>query len=203
MQLLRANPPFRRLAAAFVLTVPFRDYLGSLYQPHLGSAGVPAVWFGVVLAVASALNLLGARLAHAVESRVGTRAGLILSSAAPGVLYVAMALARQPLPAVLAFCLLYGSMSLRRPIFAGQLNLHIDSRSRATVLSMLSMVSGIHVALMGLLIGRIADASVPVSLVVTGALVLAGTGLLLVWRQPGREAGTPPSGEGKARVRQA
>lgn len=187
VRLLRANASFRWLAGVFLVTVPFRDYLGSLYQPHLTRAGVPTLWFGVALAVASALNLLSARFAHALESRLGARAALGLSAAAPGALYIAMAATREPLSAMGTFWLLYGSMGLRRPILAGQLNRYIDNRSRATVLSVLSMVSGVYVALMGLLIGRIADIAVPYALAAMGVIVLAGASLVCARRAAGGE----------------
>ena len=83
-----------------------------------------------------------------------------------------------PLSAVVSFCVLYGSMGLRRPLLSGQLNRHIDTRSRATVLSMLSMGSGAYVAVMGPVIGWIADVRVPYALAGMGAIVLAGSALL-------------------------
>jgi MFS family permease len=80
-----------------------------------------------------------------------------------------------PLASVVTFCLLYGSMSLKDPIFSGHLNRHIDSKNRATVLSLISMFSGFYVALMGLLIGRIGDFSLTCAFVFMGIVVLAGS----------------------------
>jgi MFS family permease len=175
LRLLRQNRAFRGLAILFLSTVPFRDYLGSLYQPHLLSAGVPAAWLGVALSLGSALSFLGARSAHCVQGWLGNAASLLLSAALPGLLYLTLAIAGQPWSAGPAFCVLYGSMSLRRPIFADRLNRHIDSRNRATVLSLISMVSGVYVALMGLVFGRVADLSVPMALASIGGVVLAGS----------------------------
>jgi thiosulfate reductase cytochrome b subunit len=174
-RLLGNNKLFRRLALLSLATIPFRDYLGSLYQPHFVDADVPPLWFGLALSIASGLSILGARHAHWIEDRLGSEASLLLVTALPGVLYVAMAAVSHPACSVLVFCALYGSMSLKGPIFAGQLNKHIASRNRATVLSMISMVSGVHVSLMGLLIGRIADASVPYAFVFMGIVVLVGS----------------------------
>jgi hypothetical protein len=101
-----------------------------------------------------------------------------------------MALVSHPSLSVLAFCALYGSMSLKGPIFAGQLNKHIESRNRATVLSLISMVSGVYVSLMGLLIGRIADASVPYAFAFMGIVVLVGSAVLQVRTLGNRTDGT-------------
>jgi MFS family permease len=174
LRLLRGNAPFLHLVLLSLATVPFRDYLGSLYQPHFVDAAVPPLWFGLSLSIASGLSILGARYAYRLEDSLGARVGLLLAAALPGVLYLAMAAVAHPAFSVAVFCALYGSMSLRGPILAGQLNAHIESRNRATVLSLISMVSGIYVSLMGLLIGRIADASLPYAFVAMGAIVLLG-----------------------------
>jgi MFS family permease len=175
MRLLRSNRLFRRLALLALFTVPFRDYLGNLYQPHFVLAGVPPIWFGLSLSIASGLSVLGARYAYWLEAHLGTGLSLAVVTALPGVLYVVMAGVLHPVLSPLVFCLLYGSTSLRGPILAGQLNKHIASGNRATVLSMISMFSGIYVALMGLLFGRIADHSVPQALISIGAVVLLGS----------------------------
>ena len=98
-----------------------------------------------------------------------------MATALPGLLYLAMAAVVHPIFSVPVFCALYGSMSLRGPILSGRLNAHIASENRATVLSLISMFSGIYVALMGLLIGRIADVSVPYGLAAMGIIILAGS----------------------------
>ena len=174
LRLLRENKLFRRLALLSLATIPFRDYLGSLYQPHFMDAGVAPLWFGLALSIASGLSILGARYAYWLEERLGTGPSMLLVTGLPGALYLAMGAVLHPVFSVLAFCTLSSSMSLKTPILAGQLNKHIESRNRATVLSMISMVSGIYVALMGLVIGRVADSSVPRAFVTMGIIVLAG-----------------------------
>ena len=73
------------------------------------------------------------------------------------------------------FCVLYGSMSLKDPVFSGHLNRHIESRNRATVLSMISMVSGLYVALLGLVVGQIAETSLSLAFLFMGVVVLVGS----------------------------
>jgi hypothetical protein len=65
-------------------------------------------------------------------------------------------------------------MSLKGPLFSGHLNRHIDSRNRATVLSLISMISGLYVALRGVVIGAIGDVSLTYAFVFMGLVVLAG-----------------------------
>lgn len=193
VRLLRHSIPFRRTVLLSLATVPFADYLGSLYQPRFVAVGVPLVWFGLSRSLASGLGILGARYAHWMTSRLGRRMGLLVATVLPGLLYLAMATLVHPAFSVLVFCLLLGSMSLRGPIVGAELNRHIESGNRATVLSMISMASGIYVSLMGLLFGWIADRSVPAALVTMGAVVLVGSVLFRpIAPRPG---GSPPPDE--------
>ncbi len=172
--LLRDDAAFRRVVLLTVATVPFVDYLLNLYPPRFVEVGVPSVWLGLALALASGLSILGARYAYWIEARLGIHASLRLVTALPGVLYLVMAVVMVPQLTVFVFILLYSSTSLKDPVFSGHLNRHIASRNRATVLSLISMVSGLYVALLGIVVGRIADVSLTGALVFLGVAVLAG-----------------------------
>jgi hypothetical protein len=177
---LQSNKRFRRLVLLALATIPFSNYLSSLYQPRFVNAGVPPIWLGLGLALASGISIVVARYAYWLESRLGTEVSLLLAAGLPGVLYLAMAVVLHPAFTVLTFCTLYGSMSLKGPIFSGHLNRHIESKNRATVLSLISMFSGIYEALMGLLIGRIGDFSLTYAFAFMGAMVLVGSMLFRV-----------------------
>jgi MFS family permease len=173
-RMLRDNSAFRGLVLLALATIPFRDYLMNLYQPRFVETGVPPVWLGLGLALASGLGILAARYAYWIEERLGMGMSLLLVTGLPGILYLLMAAFVHPALVVLVFCLLLGSQSLKDPIFSGHLNRHIASKNRATVLSMISMFSGVYVALMGLLIGRVADISLTYAFVFMGLIVLVG-----------------------------
>jgi len=177
---LRNDKQFRGLVLLALATIPFSDYLLNLYQPRFVNVGVPPIWLGLALALASGISIFGARYAYWLEERLGTKASLLLVTGLPGVLYLVMAIVVHPVFTVLAFCTLYSSMSLKGPIFSGHLNKHIESKNRATVLSLISMFSGIYVALMGLLIGRIGDFSLTYAFIFMGITVLVGSLLFRV-----------------------
>lgn len=176
---LRSNRQFHRLVLLALATIPFSNYLG-LYQPRFVKVGVPPVWLGLARALGAGISILGARYAYRLEALLGTKASLLLVTGLPGILYLVMAVVLHPVFSVLVFCTLYGSMSLKGPIFSGHLNRHIESKNRATVLSLISMFSGLYVALMGLLIGRIGDFSVTYAFAFMGVVVLVGSLLLRV-----------------------
>jgi MFS family permease len=177
---LQSNKPFRGLVLLALATIPFSNYLSSLYQPRFVNVGVPPIWLGLGLALASGISIVVARYAYWLEARLGTKASLLLSTGLPGVLYLVMAAVLHPVFTVLTFCTLYGSLSLKGPIFSGHLNRHIESKNRATVLSLISMFSGIYEALMGLLIGSIGDFSLTYAFAFMGAIVLVGSLLFRV-----------------------
>jgi len=179
VKMLQNNNQFRHLALLALATIPFSNYIG-LYQPRFVEAGVPSIWLGLALALGAAISIFGARYAYRLEEWLGSKASLLLSTSLPGLLHLGMAAVVHPVFSVVAFCTLYGSMSLKGPIFSGHLNQHIESKNRATVLSLISMFSGLYVALMGLLIGRIGDVSLTYAFTFMGGIVLVGSLLFRV-----------------------
>ncbi len=190
VEALRANPRLWRLTLLALATIPFRDYLG-MYQSRLVGVGVTPAGLGLIQAAAAALSILSARYAYWIAERLGGNAGLLLATCLPGVLYLIAAATVHPAFSALAFCLLSGSMSLRAPLLSGRLNPHIESRNRATVLSLISMLSGLYVAVMGLLIGRIGDRSLTWAFGLMGVVVLGGSFLFRV-READRRASQYP-----------
>jgi len=186
VRLIKNNKPFRILVVMALVTIPFRDYLG-MYQSRLADLGVSPLWIGLATALASGLSIVGARYAYRLERRLGTRWSLLLVTALPGLLYLVAAALFHPIFSALAYTTLSGSMSLKDPLFAGHLNKHIASQNRATVISLISMVSGLYVSLMGLIIGHVGDRSLSRAFVLMGAVVLAGS--LLFWTrvEPGED----------------
>jgi MFS family permease len=179
--LLRQNVLLRRIVLLALLTDPFGDYLLNLYQPYFLLSSVSGVWFGIALAGASLLGVAASQYAYLLERRLGVQRAVLLATGLPGLLYLAMALVVHPVFSVLLFCLQGGAMNIKRPLFAAYTNAHIDSRNRATVLSLINMASGLYVALMGLVIGVAADErSVPAAFGLMGVIVVVGALLLQI-----------------------
>jgi Na+/melibiose symporter-like transporter len=184
VRLFRAKPRFLRLVLLSLATIAFKDSVSGFYQPYFIKAGVPPIWLGLALSLAAGLSILGTRYAYWLEARLGTRLSLLLVTGVPGLLHLLMGSVMHPVFSVLIFCSLYSSMSLKAPLFSGHLNRHITSKNRATVLSLISMASGLYVALMGLLIGYIADISLRAAFVAMGIMVLGGTLLFRAQESP-------------------
>ncbi len=176
--LVRRNGRLQRIVLVYLLTYAFSWYLQVLYQGYLLAAGVGGIWLGPALGLGAMLALVGQRYAYTLERWLGVGYAVVLATALPGILYLLMAVINRSWPAVLLFCLLWGAIPIKEPLFAGYLNRHIPNEQRATVLSLVNTLKSIYIALWGLIIGRVAEISLSLLFGAIGILVL-GSALLL------------------------
>lgn len=172
LRLLRHNKSLRRIVLLSLFATPFVNYLTNFYQPYFLQAHVSTIWLGLSLSSASLLAFLASNCSYIFERRLGMKDAVLVSTILPGILYIAMAFVFHPVISVVLFCLAYGSTSIQNPLFSDYKNIHIESRNRATVLSLISMLSGMYVAIMGLIIGKIGDYSIPAALIFMGIVVI-------------------------------
>lgn len=178
--LLRENHHLQRIVLAYLLTNAFPWYLQVLYQSYLLGAGAGGAWLGPALGVGSLLALVGQRYAFLLERILGVRRAVLVATALPGLLYLLMAASSHSRIAVMLFCLQWGIIPIKEPLFAGYVNAHIPGEQRATVLSLINTFKSIYIGAMGLLVGRIAEISLPVVFAAMGVVVLAGALVLQI-----------------------
>lgn len=182
--LLKRNRKLGRLVALAVATTPFTGALITLYQPYFQNLGVPAAWFGLSYAIGGLLLLLSSKYAYLIEKKLGGKTALLVFTILPGIFYGLMAATGNAWLAVTFFCLNYGSSALQQPLFDDYTNRHIASENRATLLSFIGMLSSLYVAVMGPVIGAIADRSLPIAFLFMGGLIIIGA---IVFRIDERE----------------
>lgn len=175
-----SNKSLRRIVLLSLLVTPFSDYLLTLYQPYFIQNGVSGVWFGVALAGASFLAIFASKYAYILEKRLGVRGATLLSTVLPGIFYLLMLFSVPAWLAISLFVICYASMSLQAPIFADYKNRHIDSDNRATALSIISMFSGIYVAIMGIVIGALADRELNYAFLFMGGVIVCSALLVRI-----------------------
>ncbi len=180
IRVLKTNTRLRKIVLLAIITTPFVGYLQSLYQPYFKISGVPGPLFGLSLSIGGILTILGTKYAYVLEKKIGAKIAILTFTILPGLFYILMASTFSPALAILLFCLNYGSMSLQEPLFADYMNRHIASAERATVLSTISMLSSLYIALMGPLIGKLADSSLSLAFLFMGSLVIAGAVLFRI-----------------------
>ena len=174
IKLLKTNKSLQRIVILSLLATPFVNYLMTFYQPYFVDAEVGGVWFGIALSVASLLGILTSKYAYLLEKKFGVKRGVLIAVLLPGIFYFLIAAVYHPWISILLFILAYASMNLQKPIFADYTNRHIENKNRATVLSIINMFSGIYVAIMGIIIGLIADYELNYGFIFMGGIIIVG-----------------------------
>ena len=175
IRLLKTNKSLQRIVILSLLATPFVNYLMTFYQPYFVEAEVDGVWFGIALSVASLIGILTSKYAYLLEKYFGVKRGVLIAVLLPGIFYFLIAAVYHPWISILLFILAYASMHLQKPIFTDYTNRHIESKNRATVLSIINMFSGIYVAGMGIIIGLIADYKLNYGFIFMGSIIIVGT----------------------------
>lgn len=194
MQAVRTAFADRRLRAFIVLYYVLFSavtYLTFIFlQPRLetvaagfGVAGDVESLLGWYYAVISLTSALVTYRAEWIRERVGMARWFLVVPLAVGLLLVGQWVV--PVFAVVAFLLVRGLSEATRVYASQYVNDRIDSLGRATVLSAMSMVSGLTVIPFQLGSGALSDALSPgIALGVAGAVLAVGTLGVFLWRAP-------------------
>lgn len=174
VNLIKTNRSLRRIILLSLLATPFINYLLNFYPPYFVEANVNGYFFGVTLAIASLLGFFTSKYAYLFEKVFGVTKGVMFAVLLPGIFYFLLAVISHSILSIVLVVFAFGSMHIQKPIFLDYLNRHIESKNRATVLSLINIISGFYVAIMGLLIGFIADISLDYSFIFMGVLISAG-----------------------------
>ena len=168
---VRSNSKLKWLIAISVLTATFSNSLISLYQPFFTRVSVPTFWIGASLSFGGLSAFLMQKYAFWFEKKLG-KYGFFVMTIWPGVMYMLFAFISLPALLIPIFILTYASMDARNPLLSAYKNEQIKSHNRATVLSLINMSSSLYIALMSLVIGRIADYSIPMAFMFIGVLIV-------------------------------
>jgi len=180
LHLIKTNHSLQKIIILFLLATPFINYLLNFYPPYFVDANVNGYLFGITLAAGSLLGIAASKYAYLLEKMMGVRNGMLGAVIIPGLFYLLLAFIRHPVFSVALVILAFGSMFLQKPLFSDYLNRHIQSRNRATVLSLINFLSGFYVALIGLFIGFLADRSLPSAFIFMGSLITAAALILRI-----------------------
>jgi MFS family permease len=140
---------------------------------------LPITYFGIVAAIASLLGVAGSLLSNNLSERFGDKRTLIFSKILDGLMIL---LATIFLGYIGIFLLVVVSFfrSIGSPITNHLLNREIESKNRATILSMNNLLNNVGYMLFAPLIGYVADLySIATSFKISGILLMLTTGFLL------------------------
>lgn len=178
VRLMLSHPRLRPLVllAALVMStgiVGLWSYF--LYYRELN---VPVGWFGVLFALSQLASAAGSKLAGRVEGGLGVRRGLLLVlPIGAGFLLLGLVRSLAMFLFVLLNLFLWG---YAYPVLLDLVNRRIESRTRATALSVAAMAGSLAFAFLSPAFGRLVDAAgLRTAHIALGAFFLAGAGLLL------------------------
>jgi len=174
IRLISTNVPLRRIILFGIFTTPFLAFLNSFQPPYFDLSHIPLYWLGITRSVAGILALFCLRYAYKLENIFKVN-GILIATLIPAIIYFLMSVVFHPIFATMLFVLNYSTMRLQEPLLADYYNMHIESEVRATTLSAINMFSSIYITIMGLIIGRIADISIPITFLFMGAIIFGGS----------------------------
>jgi MFS family permease len=177
---IRQQPQLRHIVLLSVFTVTFHGVLVALYQPYFVSYELSPFLVGAGLALGGLLAAVVQKYAYVLPKLVGRRAGLMVATVLPGLLYMLLAVVTQTYLVFGVFVLTYAALDLKKPLFSAYQNQYITDRSRATTLSLMNMLTSLYVAVMALVYGMLADQSVALAFMAMGASIVAFATILRV-----------------------
>ncbi|MCC6616229.1 MAG: MFS transporter [Anaerolineae bacterium] len=193
LKVVRSRPALINIVGVGFFYGLFSEAWDRLWQIHLtDTIGLPAAlppqtWIGLLFALDA---ILGAAAVEALRRRLDTAnsrqmtASLLVSTAVMVSGLVVFAIAGNLAVAIAAFFAFMIARGLVEPIFATWTNQHIDSRVRATVLSMQSQVDAIGQIAGGPPLGAIGQRSLRLSLIASAIALSPALALLArVWRR--------------------
>jgi len=170
----------RRFGINYAVISALTFFMFWFYQSLLALYGVPVAWFGFAGSAFNLSAMLLLRATPAVQRRLGIGKTLFLSSLIPGLLYLAAGF----LPGLaIALIAMFGVTNLklfRAPMLSALMNERIGDANRATVLSGISMIERVLIAILYPIIGVVADLSLPAVMLALGALTILSSFALSV-----------------------
>ena len=185
VDLLRHHRRLRRLALLVIFTTPITSSLvTTLGPPYLTQNDVSPFVVGVVLSVGSLLAAFTQRYAYKLEEWLGQARAIALLILLPGLMYWLLALAAGPAATVFVMILMYGVNDMKAPLFSAYQNAIIQSRNRATVLSLINMFLNLFAALAAPLFAKVAETSLAAAFLAMGLMIVTAGLLLRVHKLP-------------------
>lgn len=170
---LLSHKKLRRIFFLVLFTQPFSFVLIYLFQPYFMLAQVPAAWYGIAVFLASMLSIGAKLFAYKVEQWFGVDRGAFIAAALPGVCWLILSFVIHPIFSVAMYVITDAFGNMRDPIFADYTNRHIESKNRATTISIIYLVESLYMMIIRPFIGLLADMDLRYACILMGCIILA------------------------------
>lgn len=163
------------------------DYLFSYGQIYLKSIGIPIAFFGIIFAIKSIIEGIGASSADKIKKKFSYRSILTFSLLFTIVVIFGLSYLNNYI-GVFVFLVSFFIMGMFRLIQRGYIHKKIDSHNRATVDSVSSFVIAIFAIIFEPIAGKIADIySIQTSFFILGCVLLIYTLYYFISKFPKKE----------------
>ncbi len=167
------------------LTILFAIFLTAVIvsffvnQAYLKLIGLRPEQFGIVLAASTAIGGAASKLAYRIERKIGENASLAVGPASAAAAYLFLSQISAPWGVAFIFLMSF-SIGFSVPLFSDYVNRHVESKNRATVLSIQNSIRNVSFAVFGPLMGWAADLfSLQTAFLIAGILVFAAAAPVL------------------------
>jgi MFS family permease len=159
------------------------------FQPYMVDAQIPVQWFGVVYMVILIITAFGSRYAYLFETKF-SRTDIANISGWIGIVpFVFLGLQFISVSGIFLFFIILFLKSVRRPAVITELNTHISSAKRATILSTDSLFRALFFLVFLPIIGHLSDSfSIYTAMLIIGILLLLNQIFFRIPRTPWSKA---------------
>jgi DHA3 family tetracycline resistance protein-like MFS transporter len=189
LRVIRRQPALGRLLAVGVFYGLFSEAWDRLWQIHLlQTIGLPRwlsvppiVWFSMIAMVEMGLGIVAGEVMRRrlnLHSGTAMQRGLFWMTATMVASLVVYGVTTNFLVAMLAFFAFTSARGLTEPVYGTWANMHIDSRVRATVLSMQSQTDAIGQIVGGPPLGALGERRLPLAFLASAAILSPALWLL-------------------------
>lgn len=177
-KLMRSNSTIFALTMIGLLTICNEYFLYGTYGPHFENMGVANFWVGAAFSAGLFMNFVLQRYVYVLEKYFTFEKAFAIIKVGSIIGYIGLAFATQSDLIVILVISTIGLFNLERPLISDYANQELESRTRATVLSGMSLASRLTKMMMTVLLGFVvAGGSLQPGYFVQGVFMLVGLGI--------------------------
>lgn len=176
--LMRNNSTIFALTMIGLLTICNEYFLYGTYGPHFENMGVANFWVGAAFSIGLFINFVLQRYVYVMERYFTFEKAFAIIKIGSIIGYLGLAFATQNSLVVILVISTIGLFNLERPLISDYANQELDSKTRATVLSGMSLASRLTKMIMTIFLGFVvAGGSLQPGYLVQGLFMLIGLGV--------------------------
>jgi len=179
VRVMVSNKQFLLLSLFGLFSLGVAESIWHLNQIFFDFVNLPVIYFGIVAALGSLMGAIGSLLSHKISERFGDKKTLIVSKVLDALMLILAAIFLGYLGVIFIIFLSF-FRSIGYPISSHLLNQSIESKNRATMLSLNSLMTNFGYIVFAPLFGYLADLySIATSFMISGFLLMSTIILLL------------------------